>query len=77
MYACILSHMLGVWAHTFNPSTRREAEAGGSLEFQDSLVYTEFRASSVYTVSSRPANATQWNTVSRTNKQAIKQKTSV
>jgi YHS domain-containing protein len=41
-------------AHTFNPSTQ-EAEAGGSLEFEVSLVYR---------VSSRTVRATQGNPVS-------------
>ena len=48
-------------AHAFNPSTR-EAEAGGSLEFEASLVYK---------VSSRTARAIQRNPVSK-NKQTNK-----
>jgi hypothetical protein len=57
-----------VVAHTFNPSTR-EAEAGGSLEFEASLVYK---------VSSRTARAIQRNPVSKnkqTNKQTNKKET--
>jgi hypothetical protein len=50
-----------VVAHAFNPSTR-EAEAGGSLEFEASLVYK---------VSSRTARAIQRNPVSK-NKQTNK-----
>jgi hypothetical protein len=52
-----------VVAHAFNPSTR-EAEAGGSLEFEASLVYR---------VSSRTARAIQRNPVSKNQKK--KQKT--
>jgi hypothetical protein len=53
-----------VVAHAFNPSTR-EAEAGGSLEFEASLVYK---------VSSRTARARQRNPVSKNQKnQANKQ----
>jgi hypothetical protein len=49
-----------VVAHAFNLSTR-EAEAGGFLEFEASLVYR---------VSSRTARATQRNSVlKQTNKQ--------
>jgi hypothetical protein len=47
-----------VVVHTFNPSTW-EAEAGGSLEFEASLVYR---------VSSRTARATQKNPVSKKKK---------
>ena len=50
-------------AHAFNPSTW-EAEAGGFLEFEASLVYK---------VSSRTARATQGNPVSKSNKQKNKQ----
>ena len=46
-------------AHTFDPNTK-EAEAGGSLEFEASLVYRE---------SCRTARATQRNPVSKTTKQ--------
>ena len=46
-------------AHTFNPSTW-EAEAGGSLEFEASLVYK---------VSSRTARAIQRNPVSKKQQQ--------
>jgi hypothetical protein len=50
-------------AHAFNPSTR-EAEAGGFLKFEASLVYR---------VSSRTARAMQRNPVSKkTNKQQKK-----
>jgi hypothetical protein len=49
----------GVVAHTFNPSTW-EAEAGGSLEFEASLVYK---------VSSRTARAIQRNPVSKKQQQ--------
>jgi hypothetical protein len=49
----------GVVVHTFNPSTR-EAEAGGSLEFEASLVYK---------VSSRTARAIQRNPVSKNQNQ--------
>jgi hypothetical protein len=48
-----------VVAHAFKPSTR-EAEAGGFLEFEASLVYK---------VSSRTARATQRNPVSKNKKQ--------
>jgi hypothetical protein len=48
----------GVVAHAFNPSTR-EAEAGGFLEFEASLVYK---------VSSRTARAIQRNPVSKNQK---------
>jgi hypothetical protein len=51
-------------AHAFNPSTR-EAEAGGSLEFEASLVYK---------VSSRTARAIQRNPVSKNQKQKNKNK---
>jgi len=37
-----------VVVHTFNPSTW-EAEAGGSLELEASLVYSEFQVSQRYT----------------------------
>jgi hypothetical protein len=47
-----------VVAHAFNPSTW-EAEAGGSHEFEASLVYK---------VSSRTARATQRNPVSKKKK---------
>ena len=53
-------------AHTFNPSTW-EAEAGGFLSFQASLVYI---------VSSRTARAIQRNPVSK-NKQTNKKDKSV
>jgi hypothetical protein len=56
----------GMVAHAFNPSTR-EAEAGGFLEFEASLIYK---------VSSRTARAIQRNPVSKnkqTNKQTNKQ----
>jgi hypothetical protein len=46
-------------AHAFNPSTW-EAEAGGFLEFEASLVYR---------VSSRTARATQRNPVLKNKKQ--------
>jgi hypothetical protein len=52
-----------VVAHAFNPSTR-EAEAGGFLEFEASLVYR---------VSSRTARATQRNPVSKNQKNKNKQ----
>jgi hypothetical protein len=52
----------GVVAHTFNPSTW-EAEAGGSLEFEASLVYK---------VSSRTARAIQRNPVSKKTKKKKK-----
>jgi hypothetical protein len=52
-----------VVAHAFNPSTR-EAEAGGYLEFEASLVYR---------VSSKTARATQKNPVSK-NKNKNKKK---
>ena len=51
-------------AHAFNPSTR-EAEAGGSLEFEASLVYK---------VSSRTARAIQRNPVSKNQKKKKKEK---
>jgi hypothetical protein len=51
-----------VVAHAFNPSTR-EAEAGGSLEFEASLVYR---------VSSRTAGAIQRNPVSKNQKKKKK-----
>jgi hypothetical protein len=54
--------MWAVVAHAFNPSTW-EAEAGGFLEFEASLVYK---------VSSRTATAIQRNSVSE-NKQTNKQ----
>jgi hypothetical protein len=54
----------GVVAHAFNPSTR-EAEAGGSLEFEASLVYK---------VSSRTARAIQRNPVSKNQKKKKKKK---
>lgn len=44
--------------HTFNFSTQ-EGEAGKSLGFKASLIYTE---------SSRPVSATQWYIVSRKTK---------
>jgi len=47
-----------VVAHAFNPSTQ-EAEAGGSLEFEASLVYR---------VSFRAARTTQRKPVSKNNK---------
>jgi hypothetical protein len=47
-----------VVAHAFSPSTR-EAEAGGFLEFEASLVYK---------VSSRTARAIQRNPVSKNQK---------
>jgi hypothetical protein len=50
--------------HAFNPSTW-EAEAGGSLEFEASLVYR---------MSSRTAIATQRNPVSKKNKNKNKKK---
>jgi hypothetical protein len=52
----------GVVAHAFNPSTW-EAEAGGFLEFEASLVYR---------VSSRTAKATQRNPVSKKAKKKKK-----
>jgi hypothetical protein len=51
---------VGLVSNTFNPSTW-ETEAGGSLEFHDSLVYR---------VNSRTVKATQRNLVSKN--QAIK-----
>jgi hypothetical protein len=51
-----------VVAHAFNPSTW-EAEAGGSLEFEASLVYR---------VSSRTTRATQRNPVSKKKKKKKK-----
>ena len=58
----VLWHALVV--HTFMPSTR-EAEAGGSLEFQ---------ASPVYRVSARTARAPQRNPVSKNKKIKFKLK---
>jgi hypothetical protein len=54
-----------VVAHTFNPSTW-EAEAGGFLEFEASLVYK---------VSSRTARATQRNHVWKKTKTKTNKKT--
>jgi hypothetical protein len=53
-----------VVVHAFNPSTQ-EAEAGGSLEFEASLVYR---------VSSRTARATQRNPVSKNKTKNNKKK---
>jgi hypothetical protein len=53
-----------VVAHAYNPSTR-EAEAGGSLEFEASLVYR---------VSSRTVGAIQRNPVSKNQKKKKKRK---
>jgi hypothetical protein len=53
-----------VAAHAFDPSTR-EAEAGGFLEFEASLVYR---------VSSRTARATQRNPVLKNKTKNKKQK---
>jgi hypothetical protein len=51
-----------VVAHAFNPSTQ-EAEAGGTLEFEASVVYK---------VSSRTARAIQKNPVSKNQKKKKK-----
>lgn len=42
--------------YTFYPSTQEEAEADGSLKFEDSLVYME---------SSRPGRSVKWDLVSK------------
>jgi hypothetical protein len=56
--------------HTFNSSTQ-EAEAGGSLEFEVSLVY-EMSSRTTRTIqSSRTASATHRNLVSKTTKKII------
>jgi hypothetical protein len=52
-------------AHAFNPSTQ-EAEAGGFLEFEASLVYR---------VSSRTARAIQRNPVLKKKKKVRKEET--